>query len=308
MTQPWRQIAAAVGFLAVAAVGSRIARAEDEQNGRQLQRLSDALVVQLDEQHYRIGIKCSSASEILHAQLPDLPKDQGLVVEEVIVKSPAAKAGIKEHDILITANDKPLVQPADLTGLIEAGKGAEVSVELLRGGKLMSLTVKPEQEKALADRVHLFDLAPEGVNVSEPRVDLNGKALNWTANRDLPDDMSVNVFREGKKPAKITVKKGAKTWEVTESELDKLPEDIRRDVEPLVGGTLRINLKDLSPSFTGPTVGDVFGARPGDLEDRVEKRLDEMNKEMNKRLDEMRATIDRLRNERKGQEPEAEKR
>ena len=42
------------------------------------------------------------------------------MVEEVIAKSPAEKAGIKEHDILLMAGNKPLAQPADLTGLIEA--------------------------------------------------------------------------------------------------------------------------------------------------------------------------------------------
>lgn len=305
MRDQWRQIAAALGILAVVAVGNCIARADDEPNGSNIRPNSDALIVQLDEQHYRIGIKCSPASETLHAQLPDLPKDRGLVVEEVIAKSPAEKAAIKEHDILLMAGNKPLAQPADLTGLIEASKGAELSIKLLRGGKPLTVAVKPEPEKAVADRVHLFDLAPQGVDVVEPRVELNGKSLNLTNSHELPADVSVNIYREGKKPAKITVKKGSHTWDLTENELDKLPEDIRREVEPLVGGPLQINLKDLAApvTITGPSLGDVFSNKPSDHEDRVEKRLDEINK----RLDEMRSKIDQLGNDHKGQEPRSEK-
>lgn len=305
MRDQWREIAAALGMMAVVAVGSRIARADDEPNGPNLRPNSDALIVQLDEQHYRIGIKCSPASETLHAQLPGLPKDQGLVVEEVIAKSPALKAGIKEHDILLMAGNKPLAQPADLTGLIEASKGAELSIMLLRGGKPLTVAVKPEPEKAAADRVHLFDLGPQIVNISEPGVEFGGKTLNLTNSHELPADLSVNIYREGKKPAKITVKKGSHTWEVTENELDKLPEDIRREVEPLVGGPLRIDLKDLEApvTITGPSLGDVFSNKSSDREDRVAKRLDELNK----RLDELRSKIDQLGNERKGQEPRSEK-
>ena len=51
---------------------------------------------------------------------------------------------------------------------------------------------------------------------------------------ELPDDMSVDIHREGKKPAEITVKKGKKTWKATEDDLSKLPEDIRHEVEPLL--------------------------------------------------------------------------
>jgi hypothetical protein len=308
MRHQWQQVAAAFGMAAVVAVGSRIARADDDPNGPNVIRLTEPLAGQTDvltaASRYRIGIQCSPASETLHAQLPDLPKDQGLVVEKVIPDSPAGKAGINAHDILLTAGDKPLAQPADLTGLIEAGKGAELSIKLLRGGKQMTVTVKPEEEKALAERVHFFDLAPQGLDAQWPQVEPNGKTLSLTGSHELPADVSVNIYREGKNPAKITVKKGKQTWEVSENELDKLPEEIRRDVEPLVSGPLRINLKDLSvPVLTGPSVGDVFASKTSDLEDRVEKRLDDMNK----RLDEMRSTLDKLRNERKGQEPRSEK-
>src|SRR5512146_1880559 len=56
---------------------------------------------------YWIGVECYPASETLRSQL-DLPEGQGIVVEQVLPESPGAKAGVKRHDILLTAGDKPL--------------------------------------------------------------------------------------------------------------------------------------------------------------------------------------------------------
>ena len=194
---------------------------------------------------------------------------------------------------------------------MKPSKGAELSIKLLRGGKPISVTVKPEEVKSFADRLQLLDLST-GLNISEPSVEQNGKSLNLTNSHELPADLSVNIYREGKKPAKITVKKGSHTWDLAENELDKLPEDIRREVEPLVGGPLRINLKDLEApvTITGPTLGDVFSHKRAELEDRVEQRIDEMNKrldEMRSKIGEMRSKIDQLGNDHKGQEPRSEK-
>ena len=38
----------------------------------------------------------------------ELPDDQGLTVNAVLPESPAAKAGIKAQDVILTAGDKPL--------------------------------------------------------------------------------------------------------------------------------------------------------------------------------------------------------
>ena len=48
-------------------------------------------------------------------------------------------------------------------------------------------------------------------------------------------DMTVTISKQGKEPAKITVKQGDKSWEVTEDDLDQLPEEVRPHVEPMLG-------------------------------------------------------------------------
>src|SRR5437764_14871152 len=119
----WQSLTLALGLMASISFSNGLARGDEEPKGFR------DLVVRIGEpgnesagNHYRIGVKCARAGEILHAQLTDLPKDQGLVVEQVVSDTPAAKAGIKNHDILLSVGDKPLAQVADLTNAIETSK------------------------------------------------------------------------------------------------------------------------------------------------------------------------------------------
>jgi membrane-associated protease RseP (regulator of RpoE activity) len=319
----WRPLAVGLSVLTIGSFGGRAIRADDEAKG-----LHD-LVIRLAEpaevhgellvtaSHYRIGVKCAPAGEALRAQLPELPKDQGLLVEQVIPDGPAAKAGIKDFDLFVSVGDKPLGQVADLTNAIESAKGAELTIKLLRAGKPIAVTVKPEEQQPQGEPLRIpfgadketvenwvkkFELAPQaGLDGHQLRLLTDGTidlGHDLGQRHDLPADLSVNIYREGKKPAKITVKKREKQWVVYENELAQLPEDIRREVEPLLGGPIRIELKDLTKSvpLAGPPLGDVL-VRPGDSVDRIEKRLDEMRKQ----FDEMRSTIDQLREQHRSQ-------
>ncbi len=59
----------------------------------------------------RLGVRVEKPSPTLAQQL-DLPRDQGLVVEEVLGDSAAAAAGVQPHDILLELGGKPV--PGDL--------------------------------------------------------------------------------------------------------------------------------------------------------------------------------------------------
>jgi hypothetical protein len=63
----------------------------------------------------RLGARVAKASAALADQL-DLPQGQGLVVEHVKPDSPAAKAGLKAHDVLLELDGKPV--PSNVTGLM----------------------------------------------------------------------------------------------------------------------------------------------------------------------------------------------
>jgi beta-lactamase regulating signal transducer with metallopeptidase domain len=64
----------------------------------------------------RLGIGAERPSQALADQL-DLPKGQGLVIDNVQAGSPAAKAGLKPHDVLLEVAGKPV--PSDVQALVK---------------------------------------------------------------------------------------------------------------------------------------------------------------------------------------------
>jgi hypothetical protein len=98
----------------------------------------------------RLGVMARKPSETLVEQL-DLPKGQGLVVEEVQKDSAADKAGLKAHDILLEVGGKAV--PDDLTefkkNLKDVKADAAVDLVVLRKGKKETIKgVKLPEAKA----------------------------------------------------------------------------------------------------------------------------------------------------------------
>jgi beta-lactamase regulating signal transducer with metallopeptidase domain len=85
----------------------------------------------------RLGVRVQKPSETLAEQL-DLPKGQGLVIDQVSPDSAAAKAGLKPHDILLEIGGKAVPDnPADFIRKIlsDIKADAKVDVVVLRKGK-----------------------------------------------------------------------------------------------------------------------------------------------------------------------------
>ncbi len=275
---------------------------------------------------YWLGVVCHPLAEYpggdtLRAQL-DLPANTGLVAGEVLPGGPAMKAGVKRHDVLLAADEKPLAAVADLVAAVEKSQGQELSLKLLRAGKQQSIRVKPEQhaQHEPGDLLpgDFFKEIPPGSEreaiekwmkqlrqVGPPNMGYQlirpGAPLVFPGEQpkaDLPDDVSVDIHREGKKPARIIVKQKDKQWEVAENDLTKLPENLRAAVRPLLGvGPLRINLNALSlpgmplnPSNPG---GPIQLREPGAGEERLEHRLDEMHRQ----LEELQSAIKNLQHQ-----------
>jgi hypothetical protein len=71
-----------------------------------------------------------------------LEHNQGVLVAEVIQGSPAAKAGIKPHDILMTLGQTELHSPHELTKLVREEKaGDRITLHILREGKPQEIIV-----------------------------------------------------------------------------------------------------------------------------------------------------------------------
>jgi len=104
--------------------------------------------VQAQPAAFWIGVSVSAIGPALRSQL-QLPQDKGLAVIEVMKDSPAAKAGIKLHDILLTMDGKPLADQQKLIEVVQANGEKSVALEVVREGKTQAIEVKPERRKSV---------------------------------------------------------------------------------------------------------------------------------------------------------------
>jgi membrane-associated protease RseP (regulator of RpoE activity) len=119
-----------------------------------------------DGENYRIGIKCQQTSEVVDGDdaKDDKPK-LGLRIEIVLEDSPAEKAGIKEGDLILTANAKEIKGFADLMELVqEAGKNEKaLTLELKRDDKTIKIDLQPIKMKSADVEMENIELAlPSG--------------------------------------------------------------------------------------------------------------------------------------------------
>ena len=88
----------------------------------------------------RLGVHVGPVSETLRQQL-DLEGKGGLVVLDVVPDSPAAKVGLKPHDILLQIDTRSVgTAPQMLLDILKEVKaGEEVEVQIVRKGKIETL-------------------------------------------------------------------------------------------------------------------------------------------------------------------------
>jgi membrane-associated protease RseP (regulator of RpoE activity) len=264
---------------------------------------------------YWIGVNLApQIPEALRAHV-DLPEGQGLLVTDVMPESPAAKAGVKVHDILIAVGDKPLKGVEDLIDAVEEAKESPLAIEVLRAGKKVKIDVTPArrpEDIAGAPGPGVPPLGPGRRDamkwLEELRRHVNDGGGLWIdrfrpgvivpPGKPMPGDMAVAITKQGDQPAKITVKKGDKTWEVTEDELDKLPDDVRPHVERMLGrlpgvnlpGAEMFNLPDLDIEVLPPQAAPRQWRMP--REPAADKTLEDLQRQ----VDELRKAIEQMQN------------
>jgi hypothetical protein len=299
--------------------------------------------------NYWIGIDGTPIDDALRAQL-EVSAAQGLLINQVVEDGPAAQAGLKQYDVLISSLDTPIAQIADLAKILDEKKESVLPLKLVRAGKRIIIEVMPQRRPAsqtgdtcpaiskVADEefVRRAWLDVSGNSPSDDEVEqfvsdkrekkrellvnrllrksthanrsciachandgdaqkiyyqafldrglghfedlgagsgwqnvhfLPGIVQNWqsavTVNgQQLPDDVTVSITRKGNEPARITVRKGDRIWESSESEgTDKIPEEARTYLTPFctslqnllmnqpppLSGTISLNENSLRP-------------------------------------------------------------
>ena len=91
-----------------------------------------------------------------------IPEGEGLLVEHVAADSPAAKAGIQRHDVLMRVGDQKLLSAEQFVKLIHQQKpGEKCSLELMRQGKKDNVEVTlGEMPANMTERPHTEPMKP----------------------------------------------------------------------------------------------------------------------------------------------------
>jgi C-terminal processing protease CtpA/Prc len=91
---------------------------------------------------YYIGVSIEPVDDALRAQL-GVPAGQGVVVTEVIGGSPAEKAGVKKHDIVLEMGEKRVDSPETLSREVQANGEKPTTLKILRAGKPLTIPLTP---------------------------------------------------------------------------------------------------------------------------------------------------------------------
>ena len=215
---------------------------------------------------YWLGVRGRSLeSAVLRTHL-QLAEDMGVVVEEVVPDSPAAKAGLREHDILLRCNGDAIHSMEVLQSQVRLSHEKPIKVKIIRLGKQQELVVAPElRPKSLNGELSWLNGRMLGgrweqlglrEQLEQPFLDsfnarniggfnirniggsmiLGGPPMGIDMNQ-LPNGTSITIQRNNDKPAQITVKKGGKTWEITGDDtkaIEKLPKELRPMIQQML--------------------------------------------------------------------------
>lgn len=223
-----------------------------------LEVISEDFWGEMPQSDYWIGVQIAPVAPEVRKHLP---VKHGVLVVHVYPDSPAIKAELQADDILLQAGDKKIETGPDLVKAVDAAKETELSFLVLRAGKEQKLTVTPTKRDAVDKSLLLTRPAPsprlEKLQAAQKQFEKALEALRAETQQEgaidfmlvrpgafmaagaeakMPDDLTVQITKEGNKPAKVQVKKRDKSWDTTSDKLDTLPPEIRPHVEHLLNG------------------------------------------------------------------------
>lgn len=141
MTTGRRMVAACTAVLALSLALPAFAQNDKNQDEKDEE---DVAPKAAKMQHAVLGVLVEDLHPAFSAQLPDVvAPEQGVLIEGVGDHSPASRAGLKLHDILVTYDDQKIFSAEQLFKLIRADKpGRDVTLGIVRNGKLETKLVQ----------------------------------------------------------------------------------------------------------------------------------------------------------------------
>jgi len=246
--------------------------------------IADGAQVAVEEaptSEYWIGIALGELPEVAKKQLK---LEHGLVVDDVLPDSPAAKAEFKQHDVLVRAGELVLDQPTDILKAVDEAKDKEMRIIVLRDGKELTLQVtpqkRPKSEASELRKVETLEARLPGGAIQKSEEALRelkgregGQAVElhfahpgvvqrtYTLKvAELPKNLKISITRDGDGPAKIHVEREGKEWDATSDKLNDLPNDVRSQVEQMLSTVIRPMLSARARSLVvgGPKVAHAY--------------------------------------------------
>ena len=119
--------------IACGTIFSVVTRADEKEANKDREPAKRALALRVaTTSKYWIGIHAMPIDEALKSQL-GLPNR--LIVHHVLPNSPAAAAGVQNHDILLKFGDREISTLEDLVKAVDESGQKESTLVVLRGGK-----------------------------------------------------------------------------------------------------------------------------------------------------------------------------
>lgn len=273
-----------VTWLACAALVASPAWAEEKAT----QKSAATGTVTPAEHAYWIGALCQPTEQVIREQLE--LDDVGLTVFQVLPESPAAKAGLKMHDVITRAGGQPMSTVPQLMEAVAGGKKLEL--EVLRSGKKETLTVEPEKRPegdTLLFRSRQLD-GEQAAKMREFTEKMRGRlpegearqmqewvekfrrgeqlplrmhmfgpgvVMHSAAAAPLPEGVTVTIKKSGSGPTWITVERADETWTLSDKELDRLPKELQGPVGAMVGGgPMAFNIQTAGGAVAGAAMSD----------------------------------------------------
>jgi S1-C subfamily serine protease len=117
----------------------------------QVQRIANQLVTKGKVVHPFLGVQMVTLTEQLRKQIAEDPNanisidvDKGVLVARVVKNSPAAQAGIKAGDVIVSINNQQVVTANDVQNAVEISQvGTDLPLQLRRNQKNVEVRVKP---------------------------------------------------------------------------------------------------------------------------------------------------------------------
>ena len=103
--------------------------------------------------HHQIGASARNITPALASGL-GLEREEGVVIEDVIPDGPAASAGLRPGDIVLSVNDKPVQDIRQFAlSLYSFAAGENVGLQILRGRQAISYQVPVSEKQDVQERL-----------------------------------------------------------------------------------------------------------------------------------------------------------